>query len=219
MNQKEYQSDFGIDAEKADKAKAQKALEQALVARKFEIALYWRRAAYFGALIAGAFIGYFAVLNSTALLDRYFLASAVGCFGLLFTWAWFLINRGSKYWQESWESHIDLLEDEVMGPLYKTRFRRPPTDDVYERYVTGSLSISVTKVLQWVNAFVLCVWLILLCHAWWDWRCCAIDLLTVAFGFAMLFKARTSTGARSYVAEKGMATFGTAEEGKSAEKR
>jgi len=53
MNQKEYESDFGVDPEKADMAKAERALEHALEMRKFEIGLYWRRAAYFWALIRG----------------------------------------------------------------------------------------------------------------------------------------------------------------------
>lgn len=86
MNQKEYESDFGIDPEKADRAKAEKALEHAVDMRKFEIRLYWRRAAYFWALIAAAFAGYFVILNET-LGDRLLLASLVGCLGLLFTWS------------------------------------------------------------------------------------------------------------------------------------
>ncbi|WP_440939795.1 RipA family octameric membrane protein, partial [Klebsiella michiganensis] len=28
--------------------------------------------------------------------------------GSVFTLSWFLVNRGSKYWQENWENHLDL---------------------------------------------------------------------------------------------------------------
>ena len=78
--------------------KGQNALKQALDIRKFEIGLYWQRAAYFWALIAAAFAGYFAILSSDHLADKEYLAYIVGCIGFLFTWAWFLVNRGSKYW-------------------------------------------------------------------------------------------------------------------------
>jgi hypothetical protein len=51
-------ADYGRAFE--DKEKSKKALDIALDTRKFEISLYWQRAAYFWALIAAAFAGYFA---------------------------------------------------------------------------------------------------------------------------------------------------------------
>ncbi len=125
----DYRESFGL-REAADKKKANAALEKALDIRKFEIGLYWQRAAYFWALIAVAFGGYFAILsaNNENLKEKDYLAYIVSCIGLLFTWAWFLVNRGSKYWQENWENHVDLLEDPITGPLYKTRLERPKID-------------------------------------------------------------------------------------------
>lgn len=40
--------------------------------------------------------------------------------GFLFSVAWILANKGSRHWQKNWEKHMDLLEDYVTGPLYKT---------------------------------------------------------------------------------------------------
>lgn len=40
--------------------------------------------------------------------------------GLFFCFSWYLASRGSKHWQENWENHIDMLEDDITGPLYKT---------------------------------------------------------------------------------------------------
>jgi hypothetical protein len=96
-----YKQSFGL-GQPPDKAKAKAALELALDIRKFEIGLYWQRAAYFWALIAAAFAGYFAILSADKLTDKEYLAYIVSCIGLIFTWAWFLVNRGSKYWQENW---------------------------------------------------------------------------------------------------------------------
>jgi hypothetical protein len=70
-NEEDYKKSF-------EGAKGEKALELALDIRKFEIGLYWQRAAYFWALIAGALAGYFAILSADHLNDKEFLAYIVG---------------------------------------------------------------------------------------------------------------------------------------------
>ena len=40
--------------------------------------------------------------------------------GLIFSVAWILVISGSKHWQENWGKHLDILEDYIAGPLYKT---------------------------------------------------------------------------------------------------
>lgn len=163
-NELDYRSFF--EAKRiTDDTKAEKALEHALDIRKFEIGLYWQRAAYFWALIAVAFAGYFAILSAEHLCEKEYLAYIVSCIGLLFTWAWFLVNRGSKYWQENWENHVDMLEDEITGPLYKTVLHRPPQKEFFEKYVIGPMAVSVSKINQWVSCFVLCIWIALVLHA------------------------------------------------------
>jgi hypothetical protein len=96
------------------------ALKNALDIRKFEIDLYWKRATYFWAFIAASFAGYFALQNTANSANVY----VVACLGYLFSLAWYLVNRGSGSWQRNWECHVDLLEDEIMGPLYKTLINR-----------------------------------------------------------------------------------------------
>jgi hypothetical protein len=178
--------------------KAKKALNNALDIRKFEIGLYWQRGAYFWALIAAAFAGYFAILSSEHLEDKEYLAFVVGCIGALFTWAWFLVNRGSKYWQENWENHVDMLEDEVTGPLYKTILHRSPPENFIE-YISGPAPISVSKINQWVSSFTLCIWIALVWHALPPFKLSAqisvrhilIIVVTVGFGFLMLSRGKT----------------------------
>lgn len=130
----EYKKNFDLPSAsipdlKVDTAKSGKALRIALNIRKFEIGLYWKRAAYFWALLTGTLAGYFTLLvtndptanpNSTYPNLRAEGLLAISCLGLVISVAWYFVNRASKYWQENWEKHVDLLEDEHIGPLYKT---------------------------------------------------------------------------------------------------
>ena len=160
LAQEEYDRKF--ETKKVDSEKLKAAFHQVVDNRKFEIELYWKRAGYFWALIAVAFAGYFAILSSKYIPNKFFLSFIVGWIGVVFTFAWYLVNRCSKYYQENWENHLALLEDEITGPLYKTLLQRPDDDSLSEKFVTGPLSVSVSKINQWVSVFVLIVWVALI---------------------------------------------------------
>ncbi len=141
-------------------AKLINAYSQAVDTRKFEIELYWKRATYFWALIAVTFAGFFAVLGVSNLNSKYFISFIISCIGIVVTWSWFLANKGSKYWQENWENHVALLEDNITGPLFKITLSRPEKEDgLVEHMITGPKPISVSKVNQWVSVFFLFVWI------------------------------------------------------------
>jgi uncharacterized protein YhhL (DUF1145 family) len=157
MSQSEYEKAFGVKPK--NKYRVEKALEHALDIRKFEIELYWKRATYFWTLIASAFAAYFLVLNAEKMTDQKLVAFMIACIGFVFTFAWLQVNRGSKQWQENWENHVDMLEDPVTGPLFKTRLGRPDEGgDWFEKRVTGPSNISVSKTNQIVNLFTLVIW-------------------------------------------------------------
>lgn len=142
-----------------------KALDMALDTRKFEIELYWKRATYFWAFIALAFGAYFMVFKEFDLKSKqpafYNEALlAISIFGLFLSCCWYLVNKGAKYWQENWEKHVDLLEDEIMGPLYKT------TVDNKQNWIHVinpfcSYRYSVGKINLLLSSFVIVVWFIL----------------------------------------------------------
>ena len=173
------------------------AFEYALDTRKFEIDLYWRRATYFWALIAAAF-GAFFVLSSSKNLGP-FLPFVAGCIGLVLSVGWFLVNRGSKYWQTNWERHVDCLEDQIVGPLYKTTISKEEFD--FLSPIDG-YPYSVSKVNQLISLFVVCIWLALIastaltCFANVDavkWGVVLVSILTVGFTLALLGCALTGS--------------------------
>jgi uncharacterized membrane protein YedE/YeeE len=156
MNRKEYEEAFG-SLSPEDKCKA---LNIALEIRKFEIEHYWKRATYFWAFIATALAGYVTVLASRDIppSQKADALLAASCLGVVFSVAWYFVNRASKFWQENWEKHVDLLEDTVIGPLYKTvlsddslRFWRP----------WGPYPFSVSKLNQILSFFVMVLFLML----------------------------------------------------------
>jgi hypothetical protein len=132
------------------------ALKEARENRKLEIDLYWKRAAYFWAFIAAAFAGYFLLPKT---LEDQTVSYVTACLGFIFSLAWYFVNRGSKYWQQNWEMHVDLLEDEIAGPVYKTVVQ--PRQYSF-CIVDGPYPFSVSKINQLLSLFVTIVWLVLM---------------------------------------------------------
>ena len=161
--------------EKETKCKLEKALERAEQVRQFEIGLYWKRSAYFWTFIALAFAGYGALqvqlcecTDNLKGLD--FLLANVG---VVASAAWFFVNRGSKYWQEHWETQVDRFENCVTGPLYKTVIARVEKGCQLKQWMTGATRISATdkicclrvtsvsKINQLCSLYVAIIWIIL----------------------------------------------------------
>ena len=118
------------EPDSARKKKAENALAFALDIRKFEIKLYWKRATYFWAFLAVTLGGYLTVFTAKEIAAQQRLDAllVISCLGIVFSLAWHFVNQGSKFWQENWENHVDLLEDEVR-PLYKTIMRKAGDDN------------------------------------------------------------------------------------------
>ena len=153
VKQEEYKKLFGIGIDNSndnsdEKNKTLEAYNRAWQNRDFEINKFWSRSAYFWGFIAAIFAGFIAVVtNEKEIVTNLdvFLVSL----GLLFSVAWLLVIKGSKRWQENWESHIDQLEDDISGPLYKTVYRK------------GKTFYSVSKVNEILAWFVIIVWILL----------------------------------------------------------
>jgi hypothetical protein len=102
-----------------------KAYETALDIRKFEIELYWKRAGYFWLLLAALATSLGLVLTAgneqlVSAARRETMALFISCAGTVLAICWMIVNRASKTWQRNWELQVDVLEDVVVGPQYKT---------------------------------------------------------------------------------------------------
>lgn len=187
-----------------------KALERALDTRKFEIDLYWRRATYFWTFIGATFGGFFVAYASTS-PKRQDLLVILCCLGVAFSFAWFCVNKGSKYWQENWEKHVDLLENKSIGPLYKIVLTR--NDDMTRRQkafdvITGPAALSVSKINQLISLFVLMLWVILLVNSLlpldfnlpFKWFYIILVFTTILFCGLVMLLGRTYHGGHYHLA-------------------
>ncbi len=173
INQSEYEKHF-LQFNKHHKIQ-ENAFNEAKEIRKFEIELYWKRAAHFWTFIGVAFAAY-GLVQRVDSPERVFLSISISCLGLVFSYAWFCVNRGSKYWQENWENHVSLLEDNLVGPLYKTILSRNDEQkkinkDTIKSFIVGPYPYSVSKINQIISLFVTIFWSFLIFHStpiYWD---------------------------------------------------
>lgn len=179
----------------------EKRFDKILDIRKFEIELYWKRATYFWTFIAAALTAYGLSVtkdnpNDNILKFQFFII----CIGIVFSLAWYLINKGSKFWQENWEKHLDLTEDDVVGPLYKTIISKKTYSSFWNP--TKPYAVSVSKTNQILSLFIFIIWLIFLVVFLIDnfkhftkyavyFYC--LSSLTISIFFYLIFGTRTST--------------------------
>ena len=163
MNKEEYMKRFAEPIRyenqtqtKESDSRAGRALAYAMDIRKFEIELYWKRATYFWTFIGAAFAAY-ALTYKTASEHEPWLSLLFSVLGFMFSFSWYLVNRGSKFWQNNWERHVDLLEDMALGPLYKIIAE----DTSSKNPLTAAGSFSVTKINQILSLFVTATWIVL----------------------------------------------------------
>jgi len=93
--------------------------EVSLRTRDFEIELFWKRSYFFWLFVAACFAAYASLGDKQPVL-----AIVVANVGMVTSFGWSLANRGSKYWQENWETKVANTEDRITGPLF-TRPGRP----------------------------------------------------------------------------------------------
>lgn len=198
LSQEDYDSKFGdVNIRTA-------ALARAHEIRKFEIELYWKRAAYFWTFIGATLVGVVAVASRESPYQTDLLV-ILSNLGFVFSIGWYCVNRGSKRWQENWEKHLDMLEDPIQGPLYKVvMHRRKPSTmkESAQEILTGPGAFSVSKINQLISLYVTLLWVALVIwalppfnlHAPIDWLYVGVIVATVAICISFWTLGRTYEG-------------------------
>ena len=193
-----YFEALGLNQEsEIDRHKIADALKRAHELRRFEIENYWKRATYFWAFQAVAFaaLGFLRKDGSTAAIEQIALPAGLGVLTALAGW---LTARGSKFWQENWEAHVDMLEGAVEGRLTQViLFRGKPKFSVSR---TNELLLLVLCI-GWLLALILAVAApfaptILKLAACWYGRI-VFAAVVLAAGF-MFFTTRTRLSGRRF---------------------
>jgi len=129
-----------------------KRLDVAIQIRNFEIELFWKRSLFFWGFIASAFVGYAAMHNHNPNI-----AIVIACFGMVCSFAWTLLNRGSKYWQESWETKVERFEEGVIGKF----FAEEESVQTHKGCWLRARKFSVSKLAIALSDYVFLLWLAL----------------------------------------------------------
>lgn len=138
--------------------------EVALETRNLEIRLFWQRSLFFWGFIAAAFVAYSEAMKQWD-SDK-IIAVSVACFGLISSLSWTLVNRGSRYWQVTWEGRVSSSENEV---LHERIFRSTPRPNCSEDRFWGLWPIkkrfSVSRLTIAFSDFTFITWVVLLIHS------------------------------------------------------
>lgn len=151
ISKKEYIKEY-------NKGKLEEAFKIALETRKFEIDLYWKRTGYFVIFIGAVFVGYYTILSSDKIEkeQQSWLLLILPALGFLLSLLWHMANRGSKFWQENWEAHIEEVSTHLGIPIFGIIKSRKHS--IYN--VMGQYPFSVSKVNQMVSLFITISWVL-----------------------------------------------------------
>lgn len=175
---KKYFATMGFDGSECSKGRIKPALDRAYQLRTFEIEHYWKRATYFWGYQVAIFAAFgllFKESVSSATSNQnqiYLITLALSVLGFLTALAGLLSALGSKFWQENWEHHIEMLEDSIEGRLYKTIWLPQGKRPFSVSRINVYLCCAFIMFWGFIILFVLCNYCIS-CHIFSD-ACCLI---------------------------------------------
>jgi hypothetical protein len=157
-------------------------LQLAADVRKFEIGLFWQRSLFFWGLIAATFLAY-AGLKETDATIRF----AIVCAGFIFSLGWTLVNRGSKFWQENWETKVERAEEAASVHLFRGR------EPVQQKFALWQArQYSVSKLAIALSDFTVVAWGFLGVRAFHGWATVLMAIVVVLYACLMCWQGRTT---------------------------
>jgi hypothetical protein len=157
------QFNFSDPLTEKDISTIEKFLDRAYDIRKFEIEMYWKRATYFWGFIAASYTLFFLISSTKINLDSKKIATLqllVTSLGLVFSYGWYIVNRGSKFWTKNWHEIIDFLEDKINKPFHRLTIK----DDSLLLNVFSYYRFSVTDTNLIISFFNVVVWVIVVSY-------------------------------------------------------
>jgi hypothetical protein len=152
-----YFRTLGFDPRGASaRPRLEAALARAYQQRSFEIEHYWKRATYFWGFQVAIFAALGLLWKALPINEGNPVTFALTGLGILTALASSLSARGSKFWQENWEHHIDMLEDAIEGRLHKIVWLRG-----------GNVSFSVSGVNQALSDCLVVFWIMVATYVAW----------------------------------------------------
>lgn len=140
---KKWKDDYGINL-----------YDKILELRKFEIENFWKRTLFFWGTIAIVLAGYFA----TKVADKYLVF--ISLIGFLYNIIFSLSIRGSKYWQEHWETMAVIYENEIGFDLFKSETSKFISKK-NTHFVTFPYRFSVSKLTMLLSDLTVILWFML----------------------------------------------------------
>ncbi|MDQ7959847.1 hypothetical protein [Flavobacterium lindanitolerans] len=140
---KRCKNDFGINL-----------YDKVLELRKFEIENFWKRTLFFWGTIAIVLAGYF----SSKIEDKYLIF--ISLIGVLYNIIFTLSIRGSKYWQEHWETIAVIYENKLGFDLFKSE-TSAYIDMKNRNVVTYPYRVSVSKLTMLLSDLTVIMWFFL----------------------------------------------------------
>lgn len=172
--------------------------------RSFELDLYWKRATYFWGFIIAIFTAYFITFDKDydSLNKNYRLI--INGVGIIFSIAYYLVNKGSTYWAGHWERMIDSFEKINKTPLYLINQKEDNPEQLLSSY-----PYSVSRINNFISLFLICIWTFLyinqlyttyytilngniLCVS--DYRQILITIIFIIVAIFLFLKTKTSKG-------------------------
>jgi hypothetical protein len=140
------------------KPRLEAALARAYQLRSFEIEHYWKRATYFWGFQIAIFAAFGLLWKASSTDEWNAVTIALAGLGFLTAVANSISARGSKFWQQNWEHHIDMLEDAIEGRLHKMVWLRD-----------GGVSFSVSRVNAALSDCFVVFWLLVTAYVAWKY--------------------------------------------------
>jgi len=140
-------------------------LDRSYTLRDFEIEHYWKRTNYFWGFTAATFAGFFLLISKEKITnpDNFIYLLVICSLGIIFSLGWWLVNWGSKVWQENWENKITkyqkLIHDReiLIYPDDQILYSAPEVEFDYFKK-----PYSVSKVNLFISQFIFVLWWLLM---------------------------------------------------------